>query len=241
MNNSRSTTSFGDESNMSRSPRGHVKTGSFENLKEQTTMYQDIINILYSVAVVFDSKRYDGMTEAFEEFIFSIPGMIPDSSFRDAYVSYIQTVLLPKPDTDRLFKWVYNLNVTVAKATKSYVPTFKQVKLRWSPDNFDKTTWAHPLWRFIHASTSLMGPNPSNTTLEVFKQFMYALQKVIPCPKCSKHLEEKLSDECSMNCCFEKSSSPFMWSIDLHNCVNRDTGRPIFPISKALELYGDVM
>lgn len=97
--------------------------------------------------------------------------------------------------------------------------------------------WGREMWHTIHVIAMNFPIEPSREDQQNYKVFFENLHQVIPCYKCSlnyvKHINEiPLSAEILMN-----NSNLFEWTIDLHNLVNRDLGKPVWSYDRAWRRY----
>ena len=86
----------------------------------------------------------------------------------------------------------------------------------------------HILWDAIHTVTRGLKPTPERQ--EALKQFMQALDVLLPCDKCSQHFQPLVD-------ILPTTSAPlaFQWSVDAHNEVNRRLGKKVLTYEEAIE------
>ena len=84
--------------------------------------------------------------------------------------------------------------------------------------------WGPGLWLFIHTIAFNYSDDPSQKEMDDIKNFLIALEKVIPCPGCkaeySKYIQETPPT-------LENKTDFVQWTIDLHNSVNERLGKKI--------------
>lgn len=96
--------------------------------------------------------------------------------------------------------------------------------------------WGKYVWVSIHIIALGYPDKPSNEDKKNYKEYFLNLWKVLPCYKCSinylRHLEELPIDNALVD-----NMSLFKWTVDIHNIVNKETGKREMPFEEALELY----
>ena len=93
----------------------------------------------------------------------------------------------------------------------------------------DTSVWGAALWNAIHIATVF------STNLPLWKEFMVALEKDIPCPDCRGHYSEWLRRHPLRQTSLipikrmlrrtEEAPNMVLWFLNLHNDVNLRTGR----------------
>jgi hypothetical protein len=80
-------------------------------------------------------------------------------------------------------------------------------------------------WAVIHMACLNRGPDHASELLK----FVHALPGILPCLNCTEHLEKNLVD-----LPFDPKD-PFRWSVNLHNTVNKQLGKPVISYEQALQ------
>ena len=98
----------------------------------------------------------------------------------------------------------------------------------------DPTKWGPHLWFFMH-TVSFNYPETANFKNKVeYNDFYNSLKNMIPCELCKTHyiqyLEVSPPD-------LSGRTALVKWTIDLHNKVNKQLGKPVYSYKKAIELY----
>lgn len=102
--------------------------------------------------------------------------------------------------------------------------------------NLGPNIWGPHLWKALHMITMGYPNEPSEEDKKNYKSFFENLYLVIPCSICAtnykKHLIEiPLSDDA-----LKSKESLAKWVIDIHNLVNKETGKKILTHDEALIL-----
>jgi hypothetical protein len=96
--------------------------------------------------------------------------------------------------------------------------------------------WGKYVWVSIHVIALGYPDKPSEEDKKHYKEYFMNLWKVLPCYKCSlnylRHLKELPIDNALID-----NTTLFKWTVDLHNIVNKETGKRQVPLEEALEMY----
>lgn len=98
--------------------------------------------------------------------------------------------------------------------------------------------WGKHLWFSIHFIAQDYPKTPTHDEMLTYKDFFENLWKVIPCYKCGvnykRHLQELPIDDH-----LGSREDLFAWTVELHNIVNRELGKPIMTLDEAKKKYSD--
>lgn len=86
--------------------------------------------------------------------------------------------------------------------------------------------WGKEGWRFIHFVAVTYDPSKK----EAYLNFFQNLPKILPCPVCGKHFKENMA---KMPPRMESNQTVFEWTVDMHNLVNKETGKKIYTYAQA--------
>ena len=137
-------------------------------------------------------------------------------------------------DGDKLFIWSFLLHAYFHILMKMPVESLNTLKHRFQPEKISKDVWANPLWYMIH-SCAYYARGDQKCQL-FFKAFMSCLRYALPCPKCRKHLMENLEHFDIDKYCIN-TEGLFDYTVDLHNTVNKQLGKPIISLEDAKRIY----
>jgi hypothetical protein len=143
------------------------------------------------------------------------------------------------PET--LFIYIYILQSLVLYAHNKQghnitLPHYSEMKDMYKLSNdMNKAVWGNPLWFVIH-TTALFAPEPMVESFKNYKQLLTCLQHLLPCPKCRFHLSENLT-KINLEKCGKTNYDLFKCSYELHNIVNKDTGKQELGFQEALRIY----
>lgn len=98
------------------------------------------------------------------------------------------------------------------------------------------SSWGPSLWKSIHYIALGFPDMPTSTDRENYLKFFKNLGKVLPCYKCSVNYEAHLN-ELPIESFITNSDMLFKWTVQLHNIVNRDTGKREISLDEAYAIY----
>jgi len=85
--------------------------------------------------------------------------------------------------------------------------------------------WGPHGWKFLHYVTLNYPENPSQEDKEKFKQFFLLLQRILPCERCAYNYSQNLKTLPITDKVLESDTNLMYWLIDMHNLVNKETGK----------------
>jgi len=100
----------------------------------------------------------------------------------------------------------------------------------------DPTVWGPKLWFFIHTIALNFPENPTFEQKKTYESFFDNLKYIIPCDKCRLHYTQRQQ----VNPVSKYLTDPnalFMYTIDLHNEVNKSLGKRIYSYEEVSNLY----
>jgi hypothetical protein len=101
--------------------------------------------------------------------------------------------------------------------------------------NIDPNLWGPSLWNFLHYLSLAYPENPTTDEQEIVYNFLASTQKIIPCEKCRKNFLKHLD---AMEVEVLTSRTNFVrWLYNVHNLVNKDTGKPNFSYDEFIKKY----
>ena len=87
----------------------------------------------------------------------------------------------------------------------------------------DPKIWGPSGWHFIHSVALTFPVEPSKETIKQYQKFFAAVGEVLPCELCRENFKEKMKDSPPK---YESAAGLFKWTVDIHNMVNKENGRP---------------
>ena len=99
---------------------------------------------------------------------------------------------------------------------------------------FPTNVWGRCLWTSIHLIALSYPKNPTKEVMKQYRDFFENLGNVLPCIKCQnnykRHLKELPID-------YFLYEDLFKWTVEMHNIVNKETGKPEWTYEKAYNYY----
>lgn len=104
------------------------------------------------------------------------------------------------------------------------------------PGRISPSTWGPFFWHTMHL-VALGYPNePTYAEKRAAKEFYESFAHLIPCPTCKLHYAEHLK-EMPLTPSLDSKKDLFRWTVDMHNLVNKDLGKPLYTEADAIEFY----
>ena len=100
----------------------------------------------------------------------------------------------------------------------------------------DPIVWGPKLWFFMHTIALNFPNNPSFEEIKNYESFFENLKYIIPCDKCRLHYSQRLSAN-PVSKYLTDSNALFIYTIDLHNEVNKSLGKRIYSYEEVAKLY----
>ena len=94
--------------------------------------------------------------------------------------------------------------------------------------------WGPPGWKFLHSITFEYPEKPTNLDKEKYYTFFNSLKNVLPCPNCRIHYGQNLE---KYPIKLETREELIHWLIDIHNEVNKLTGKRIYSYEEVYKEY----
>lgn len=101
---------------------------------------------------------------------------------------------------------------------------------------FPPSVWGPFFWHTIHIVALGYSKNPTYTDKKCAKEFYESLAFLIPCPICREHYKEHIISS-PINTFLDSRTDLIKWTIDIHNKVNKITGKPEWTLEEVLSYY----
>jgi hypothetical protein len=104
------------------------------------------------------------------------------------------------------------------------------------PGRIPPSTWGPFFWHTMHL-VALGYPNePTYAEKRAAKEFFESFTHLIPCPTCKIHYADHLK-EMPLTPSLDTRKDLFKWTVDMHNLVNKDLGKPQYTELDAIAFY----
>lgn len=100
----------------------------------------------------------------------------------------------------------------------------------------DPTVWGPKLWFFIHTLALNYPERPTFQDIKTYETFFDNLKYIIPCEKCRLHYTQRLNDN-PVTKYLTDTNTLFIYTIDLHNEVNKSLGKKIYTYEEVSKIY----
>ena len=97
-------------------------------------------------------------------------------------------------------------------------------------------SWGPALWRFLHASSFAYPDDPEPVRQIQMLEFLKSVGNVLPCKTCRDHYNEYVTTNLTEQVVVSKEPL-ISWLVDLHNSVNRRTGKKEWSVGEVSRLY----
>ena len=96
--------------------------------------------------------------------------------------------------------------------------------------------WGPKLWFFIHTIALNFPDNPTFQDIGNYEHFFENLKHIIPCDKCRLHYTQRLQAN-PVRKYLTDANALFIYTIDLHNEVNKSLGKRIYSYDEVAKIY----
>ncbi|XGW25162.1 hypothetical protein V3C99_006515 [Haemonchus contortus] len=100
----------------------------------------------------------------------------------------------------------------------------------------DKNELGRSTWNLLHTMSVYYPEKPTDEQKQTVSTFMDSLAKTYPCDYCARDLRRSLKNDPPK---LGSRTEFAMWMCQLHNKVNKRTGKPEFDCSKVFERWKD--
>lgn len=95
--------------------------------------------------------------------------------------------------------------------------------------------WGKHIWYTVHYVALGYPMQPTVEEKEQMRTFYLTLGKVLPCKKCRVNFADHLTKLPLTDAVMANRNALFAWTVDLHNEVNKMTGKDVQSVEQALE------
>jgi hypothetical protein len=96
--------------------------------------------------------------------------------------------------------------------------------------------WGKYIWTSIHVIALAYPETPTEADKVDYKEFFSKLGPVLPCQKCSSNYI-KHNHDIPIDFYLYNRDNLFRWTVELHNIVNKECGKPEWDYVKAYNFY----
>lgn len=101
-------------------------------------------------------------------------------------------------------------------------------KCKYKPDIMSSPKyWGKHFWTTFHIVALGYPRTPTPEDIATYKSFYQLFGAVLPCKKCARNYERHM-EELPIDRALSSKDKLFAWTVDFHNIVNRETGKPFW-------------
>ena len=101
----------------------------------------------------------------------------------------------------------------------------------------DPIIWGPSAWTFLHSITFQYPDEPTDLDKRKYFTFFNSLKNVLPFPNCQEHYEKNFE---KIEIRLDNREGLIEWLIDIHNEVNRNSGKKVYSYDEVYQLYNDM-
>jgi hypothetical protein len=98
------------------------------------------------------------------------------------------------------------------------------------------TVWGRCIWITVHVVALAFPEHPTTSDRERYRKFYLSIGDVLPCMKCRLNYKRHLS-ELPIDFYLADRDSLFLWTVKMHNIVNKELGKREWSIEEAKDFY----
>ena len=95
--------------------------------------------------------------------------------------------------------------------------------------------WGPIFWAFFHIITLNYPDNPTEEDMSLAKDLIKSIYYILPCKMCSDHYLENMKTNPLKTEDISSKNKFIAWFVNLHNVVNKITGKSILPYNDAIK------
>lgn len=227
-----------------------------------TTWKDNVWKIIHVFGCTYEPSR-ELVKEGFKCFMECLKDILPTDDEKVILAEFLTEHPLTDyilSDKNEIFKWTYKLHSynNIIKSRRGKFTnniSYEKACEMYDPKVLRKQDWANPTWYLLHYITANVCEPLSNEQKETIKALIVSLRYLIPCSECRPHfhyyiqtheIDSYLRCERFTHDIVEDGKilvhkgtkkTPFIWTWQFHNSVNKRLGTEIFTLEKALSLY----
>jgi len=97
--------------------------------------------------------------------------------------------------------------------------------------------WGKYFWFTLHSIALGYPTKPSDIDKKNYSEFFKSLQNIIPCYACAVNYEQHIKELPITSSVLLNNETLFLWTVAIHNIVNRNLKKPFMSNKDALRLF----
>lgn len=203
--------------------------------------HQPFLSNAWKVIHIFAKNTAPHQVESFITFMECLTILLPHEESRQNLTSYMKQNP-PENSNGNVFEWSVKLHSFINVIRRRRGQLVNELTLRQAFDLYDnmksKKEWGNAVWTLLHYLTANMPERPSGQHIIALKAMINTFTVLLPCEVCRNNLLMNLRyPELNINNYTKNGQMLFIWSVKLHNVVNRELGKPDFDVEEAWKMY----
>jgi len=104
------------------------------------------------------------------------------------------------------------------------------------PGRIPPSTWGPFFWHAMHIIALGYSNQPTYAEKRAAKEYFESLVHLIPCPTCRVHYATHLKEN-PISPSLDSRNDLFRWTVNIHNLVNKDLGKPEYTETESISFY----
>lgn len=105
--------------------------------------------------------------------------------------------------------------------------------------NINPQKWGEAYWKTSHYITFAYPEIPTYEDKVVVKSYFENLKYLLPCQNCRSHYSQYLQTNPLTETILSSRYNLIKWLVDLHNSVNKRTGKKEYTIEQVISMYNE--
>ena len=101
-------------------------------------------------------------------------------------------------------------------------------------DHLDQKIWGPSAWEFLHSIAFAYPENPTQEDKTAANNFIHSFACMLPCSVCKDHFKSNIK---VLPVDVSTREKFFDWTVQLHNLVNKQLGKPQFTTTEIFDSY----
>lgn len=203
--------------------------------------HQPFLSNAWKVIHIFAKNTIQPQLESFYTFMECLTILLPHEESRQNLKSYMKQNP-PEFNGDNIFEWTVKLHSFINVIRRRRGQLVNELSVRQAYEMYDKMKskqeWGNAVWMLLHYITANMPDRPSSNHIIALKAMINTFTVLLPCTVCRSNLLMNLKmPQLNINNYTKNGQTIFIWSVNLHNVVNSELGKPEFDVEEAWKMY----
>jgi len=193
---------------------------------------------IHILAILYDPNSNVETVNAAKCFYISLSKLLPGKTNQYSMQRFIQDNPIDNflSSSERLFYWTWMFHNYIRKIQGKDQFPLESASALYNKSTLNKSDWGSCIWFILHFTARNMPDEIPQNLVTSYKALMVCLQYLLPCERCRKHLAVNLVKLHIDDYVWSKSSL-FLWTVNLHNTVNKSINKPYISVENAWNIY----